>query len=325
MSALLLLAFLVQQPAAAAQRTGAPCVYWTQGVESRATLESAGIKRLCVPPDQAGAWQDAGFDVTAVTPAEIAAREVLPAPGITARAGIASPTRAPWIDAGGWKFLRNPAGKYVYDVPAGKAPLAAAEAYAYGADVVLKIDPADVTDLGTMLKFLESLPPFDLPAIADIGLVDDGSFMTGEVMNLLVRRNLLFQVVKAPSQNFSINVVIGSKEYSKKDAADPSAFALKIRRQLTDEKRTVRIYGSEVVICRLAGTGERIRLHLINYGGREVLGLRVRLRGKYQNGEVRAAGVGSVPLADYVDGDTATEFSIPRMLTYAVIDLNRVK
>ena len=39
------------------------------------------------------------------------------------------------------------------------------------------------------------------------------------------------------------------------EAADPSAFALKIRRQLTDERRTLRVYGSEVVICRL--TGER--------------------------------------------------------------------
>ena len=34
-------------------------------------------------------------------------------------------------------------GKYRYDLPAGKAALAAAEAFAYGADALLKIDPAD--------------------------------------------------------------------------------------------------------------------------------------------------------------------------------------
>ena len=26
-----------------------PCIYWTQGVDTRPALESAGIKRLCVP------------------------------------------------------------------------------------------------------------------------------------------------------------------------------------------------------------------------------------------------------------------------------------
>ena len=29
-----------------------PCLYWTQGIESRTKLEAAAIKRLCVAPDQ---------------------------------------------------------------------------------------------------------------------------------------------------------------------------------------------------------------------------------------------------------------------------------
>jgi len=282
------------------------CVYVTPGAESRAALEAAGIKRLC-------------------TEADLAGREALPAPGITARAGLASPTRSPWIDANGWRFTRHPDTKFIYDVPAGKAALAAAEAFAYGADAVLKIDPADRGNLGAMTTFLEGLPSADLPAVADLAVVDDGSAITGEVMNLLARRNLLFQVVQAPSPRFRINIAVGTAAYPREDAADPSAFAQKIRRQLTDERRVLRVYGSEVVIGRLTGDGTRIRLHLLNYGGREIEGLRIRVRGAYRAGEARVAGAGRLPLEDHVVAEGATEFSVPRITTYAVIDLEAAR
>jgi hypothetical protein len=170
-----------------------PCVFWPTTVESRSALEAAGIKQICVAPDRADSWRAAGFTVTPLTDAELAARERVPAPGTTPRPGVASPTRAPWIDASGWRFTRHPVSKYVYDLPAGKASLAAAEAFAYGADAVLKIDAADAVRLGQMLTFLAALPPLDLPAVADLAVVDDGSAVTGEVMNLLARRNLLFR------------------------------------------------------------------------------------------------------------------------------------
>jgi len=282
-----------------------PCVFLTQGLDSRAKLEAAGITRIC-----------------ALTGAELAARETLPTPGVTARAGLASPTRIPWIVANGWRFTRNPSAKYVYELPAGKAALAAAEAFAYGADAVLKIDPADVGSLGPMLTFLNGLPAADFPAVADLAVVDDGSPATGEVMNLLARRNLLFQVVNAPSARFRINIAMGSREYPLEDAADPSAFALKIRRQLTDERRSLRVYGSEVVIGRLTGDGRRVRLHLLNYGGREIEGLRIRLRGTYRHGAAYVAGAGRVALLDDVVTEGATEFSVPRIETYAVVDLH---
>jgi hypothetical protein len=274
-----------------------------------------------VAPERADAWRAAGFSVRPLTESDLAAREKLPPPGIIARAGLASPTRSPWIVANGWRFTRHPETKYVYDVPAGKAALAAAEVFAYGADAVMTIDPADLGNLGAMLTFLEGLPAADLPAPADLAVVDDGSATTGEVMNLLARRNLQFQVVKAPSTRFRINVAMGSPEYPAEDAADPSAFALKIRRLLTDEQRSVRVYGSEVVICRLTGDARRIRLHLINYGGREIEGLRIRLRGAYRDGEAHVVGVGRLPLEDHVVADGATEFSVARIATYAAIDL----
>ena len=103
------------------------------------------------------------------------------------------------------------------------------------------------------------------------------------------------------------------------------AFALKIRRRLTDEQRALRIYGSEVVIGRLTGDAARIRLHVMNYGGREIEGLRVRLRGAYGTGDAYVEGAGRVPLQDHVVADGATEFSLPRLGTYAVIDLTAVR
>jgi hypothetical protein len=289
-----------------------PCVYWTQGISSRPALEAAGLTKLCVPVDQADLWRTAGVHVVPITETDF---------GVTSRAGVASPTRAPWIVANGWRIARQPAAKYSYTPAAGAAALAAAEAYAYGADAMLKIDPADLKGAGDMLTFLESVPPVDLPALADFGIVDDGSAVTSEVMNLLSRRNLLYRIVRRPSPQLPLNIVIGSRAYPRKAAADPSAFALRVRRDLTDERRSLRIYGSEVVIARLTGNGERVRLHLINYGGRNIEGLRVRLRGSYRTGDAMVAGVGRVTLDDHVVAEGATEFSLPRLTTYGVVDL----
>lgn len=280
------------------------CVTIAPGANSGPAVDAASLVRVCTESDLAG-------------------REKLPVPGVTTRPGVASPTRAPWIDANGWRFIRRPDGKFAYDVPRGKAALAAAEAFAYGANVTLKIDRTDAASLTAMLTFLDGLPSADLPAIADVAVVDDGSAITGEVMNLLTRRNLLFRSERAPSDRFRINIAVGSPAYPRDEAANPSAFALKIRRELGDSQRSLRIYGSEVVIGRLTGDATRIRLHLLNYGAREIEGLRIRVRGVYRSGEVHAAGAGRLELQDQVVADDATEFSIPRMAMYAVIDLQR--
>ena len=282
------------------------CVYSAGGSEINAAFERAGITRICAETD-------------------LASRESLPVPGITARANLASPTRIPWIVASGWRFTRNSGGKYVYELPAGKAVLAAAEAHAYGADVALKIDPSDAGPLGAMLTFLDGLPAANLPVIADLAIVDDGSALTGEVMNLLARRNLLYRIVTASSPRSPITISIGSPQYPREEAADPSAFALKIRRQLTDDQRTLRVFGSETVICRLTGDERQTRLHLINYGGRDIEGLRIRVRGSYSSGASHVVGVGPVPLQDHVVESGITEFSLPRLTTYAVVDLYRAE
>lgn len=302
-----------------------PCLYWTSGVESAPALKKAAVERLCVAAGQEEAWGKAGFTAVPLSDTDLALRETVAAPGLRPRADRASATRSPWVFTNGSRFLKDPAGKFVYDLPAGKAALAAAEAYAYGADAVLKIESADLESLGQMLAFLSALPKNDLPDVADVAVVDDGSAAMAEALNLLVRRNILFRIVPAPSAQYRVNVKLGTPEFPADAAKDPSTFALKVRRQLTDEQRTLRIFGTEIVIGRLTGDGSRLRLHLLNYGGRDTEGVRVRLRGAHPDGEANVAGQGKVALEDRGIVDGGTEFTVARLGPYAVVDLPAVK
>ncbi len=298
-----------------------PSVYWPQPVETAPAVRQAGIERLCAPPQTATAWRAAGFTVAPLGEKERAERTKLRAPGILARADTASASRRPWLDANGWRFLRAPAGRYWCDAPAGRAALAAAEAAAYGADEVLAIDPAALDETGRMLAFLATVPALDLPAAADVAVVDDGSPLLGEVLNLMARRNLLFEVVKKDALDVALNVRIGSKEFPRDAARNPEAFALSVRRRLTDERRSLRLYGGEVVLARLLRDASRARVHLLNYSGRTIEGLRVRLLGSWAPGDALVFGPGRTPVEDVTHPEGATEFSLPTLDAYAVIDL----
>jgi hypothetical protein len=143
----------------------------------------------------------------------------------------------------------------------------------------------------------------------------------GEVLNLMARHNLLFCVIPAPDPKYDLNIRLGAGEFTSKDLADPYAFAMLIRRRLTDEKRLLRLYGSNVVLARLTGDNGQARVHLINYGAGTVKGLRLRVLGSYARGRLAAFDYQKAELQDYSVQDGATEFTIPEMGTYAVIDL----
>ena len=98
-----------------------------------------------------------------------------------------------------------------------------------------------------------------------------------------------------------------------------------MRRRLTDEKRSLRIYGSEVVLARLVRDAGHARLHLLNYGGRPIDGLRVRLLGGWVATEARAFGEERMAIEDRVAADGATEFSLGLLGTYAVVDLTAAR
>jgi hypothetical protein len=80
-----------------------------------------------------------------------------------------------------------------------------------------------------------------------------------------------------------------------------------------------------VVIARLTSDASRLRLHLLNYGGREIEGLRIRLRGSHPEGEAHVAGVGRLGLEERAFVDGATEFTLPRLGPYGVVDMPAVR
>jgi hypothetical protein len=300
-----------------------PVLFWSGAPDTAPALRDAGITHIAVPAAQAESWK--GVAGVTVETADPLMSVKLQAPTVEYRADQASASRAPWLDSNGWQFLRQPQGRFYYDVKGAGAALAAAEAFSYGAGALIGTDAAGLKPLAQMLDFLRGVSAEAMPAVADIGFIDDGSDVGGEVMNLMLRHNLLFQIVPAPDRRLKLNVRIGSKEYPAEQAQDPGAMAQLIRANLTDDKRSLRIYGSVVVIARLTGSGRKVRVQLLNYAGaaRKVDGLRVRVLGSYPKHQVAAAGSPGEQLLDYTVDAGATEFTLPELKTYAVVDLSR--
>ena len=177
-------------------------------------------------------------------------------------------TTAPWIDSNGSRFQRGIQKANYAKLPAGSAPLAAAEAFTFNVDAILDPDPSDVEDLGKMLRFLKTHDQPPLPVMANIGVVDDRSPVLGEVLNLLTRSNLLYRVVSAPDRTLDLTLQLGTVDFPREAAANPSDFAARVRAKLGDDKRLVRLYGTSTVVAHLIGDGKQARLYLLSYGGR---------------------------------------------------------
>ncbi|HUO28031.1 MAG TPA: hypothetical protein VMU80_02345 [Bryobacteraceae bacterium] len=295
-----------------------PSLYWDHPVDTAAALRQAGIARILVPAAQVDAWRKAGFTANAFDPATAAKAT---APHVEYQMDVASATRVPWVDANGWQFIRTPSRTYFYDAPAGAAAMAAAEAYAYGVQAVIQAAPEDVDSLGRMLRFLGNLDAPRLPTRANFGIIDDGSDEMGEVMNLMARHNLLFDVIPSPDPAYDLIVRLGAGGFTKEDIADPYAFAIRMRHQLTDDKRLVRIYGSNVVIVRLTGDSTGEQVHLLDYGKPEVKALHVRVLGSYPQHHVAVFGHPRAALEDFSVAGGATEFTIPELGPYAIVYL----
>ncbi len=294
-----------------------PGIYWDQSPETAPALKAAGVECVVVSPAKLQSWKSAGSCATA---ANLSEYENLPAPGVEYRPDVASATTAPWVISNGARLLRG-TGKPVY-YPAAKngAALAAAESSVYGIQALVGATPADLVTLGPMLQFLHHSEAKPLPIRADIGFEDDGTPECLEVMNLLIRRNLLFRVVKTPDSSLSLNVRLGDPDFPRSAAVNPSEFAARVRQKLTDAKRSLRLYGSEVVIARLTGDESQARLHLLNYSPRNVEGLRVRIRGVYRSAKLSAPGA-TPSITDFQSTAGAAEFSLPLLEKYAIIDL----
>ena len=300
-----------------------PALFWDGAPDTAPALREAGMQQILVPAARLASWKSVP-DITAEGADPQNAVKVIP-PTVNYRMNEASATNAPWIVANGWRFIRRPDGRFFYDVTGRQAALAAAEAYCYGANAIIRTDAAGLKPLAGMLAFLRTITEEPLPPVADIGYIDDGSGASGEVMNLLVRDNLLFQLVAAPDRRLKLNVKLGTKEYPLEHAKNPGTVAHEVRANLTDEKRSVRIYGSQVVVARLTASGDRVRLHLLNYAGanRKVDAIRVRVLGQYAQHHLWLADGAGLELLDYSVEPGATEFTLPELKTYAVVDLSR--
>jgi hypothetical protein len=300
-----------------------PGLFWDGAADTAAALRDAGIKQILVPPAHLADWTRVpGISAAA---GDLQGAVKLLAPTVNYRIDQASASRAPWLVSNGWRFLRQPEGRFYYEAAGKQSALAAAEAFCYGANAVIHTDAAGLKPLAEMLEFLGGAGGEPMPPVADIGFIDDGSPVSGEVMNLMVRDNLLFRIISAPDPHLKLTVRLGTKEYPAADAKNPSLMAHVIRGNLTDEERSVRIYGSPVVVARLTASGGHARLHLLNYTGatRAVDGIRVRVLGQYPKHRLAAAGSPGLELLDYGVEPDATEFTLPQLKTYAVIDLSR--
>ncbi len=299
-----------------------PSLLWDAGPNTAAQLREAGITRIAVPEARLNAWSKV-TDLS-VEAAKLEGAVKLDAPSVDYKINRGGASGEPWLNSSGWQFARAPHGRFYYDTHGPQAAFAAAEAFLFGADVMIRTDAAGVKPLGAMLQFLRSLPAADLPPIADIGFVDDGSPEAGEVMNLMVRSNLLFRTVAASNGRDKVTVKLGSPEYPLQDAADPTMVAHEVRAHLTDDRRSVRIYGSQVVVGRVYGSAAELRVVLLNYAGmeRNVNGIRVRVLGKFRL-RPPATGAPEMRLLDFSTDGSATEFTVPELSSIAVIDLVR--
>jgi hypothetical protein len=251
----------------------------------------------------------------------------VPAPGVRFQANVAQATTSPWVDSNAWRFRRGIRKANYTKLAAGAAPLAAAEAFAYRVDAILNPDAADLPELAKMLAFLKGVDQPALPAMANVGIVDDGSPVMGEVLNMLTRRNLLYRVVAKPDPKLDLNVRLGDPDFPKEDAKNPSDFAARVRGKLGDDRRLVRLYGSNTAIAHLTGDGTHARLFVLSYSrNRSQQGLRVRVLGRYSPSKFRAYGIAEdAKLTDIENPENATEFSVPAFSTIAIVDLSPVK
>jgi len=287
-----------------------PTLFWDSGSEIAPALKEAGITHIAVPSARAESWKSVSS--IKADSVELQGAVKLPTPSVNYRTDQASATRVPWLNSNGWRFLRQPSARFYYDAPGNAAALAAAEAFAFGANALIRTDAEGIKPLGEMLAYLANLPDFEGTPVADFGVIDDGSPVVGEVMNLLVRNNLLFKIVPSLDPQLNLTVLLKAKEI------DPriTVVVQQIRSDLTDEKRSVRIYGSAIVIARLTSAAEGVRVHLLNYAAtRPVQGIRVRILGRYPKH--------GADLQDFTVDSNATEFTVPELKIYSAIDLKR--
>ena len=82
------------------------------------------------------------------------------------------------------------------------------------------------------------------------------------------------------------------------------------------------MFNSYTVLVNLTGDTARSRLQLVNYSKRPAKDVRVRVLGLYKQVKLSDATDASQMAKDIAIVDGATEFTVPLLTRYAVVDLN---
>lgn len=240
----------------------------------------------------------------------------VPAPGMRMRMNMAMATSAPWVDSNLWRYRREPSQSFLCDVRGKSVTLAMAEAHAAGVKLSLRTAPEQRKDFEAMLAFLKGLPGGPEPRWTNITVTDDGSPQAAEALNMLSRRNLFFQIAPRPDPKAALNLSLNSS------VSNPYDFMQEARQKLGDERRLLRLYGSELTVAELRRDGPRVRLMLVNYGTRAVESLRIRVQGQFAAGRVKPYVYSAPPeVTDHLIDGAFTEFTLTSLPVYAVIDL----
>jgi len=300
-----------------------PTLFWDGGPETAPALRDAHIDSIRVPTASVDPWLKVPGIASEAGDPEHAVKLIVP--GVDYLSYDASATHAPFIRSNGWRYLRSPGAQFFINAPGAAAALAAAEGYMFAAAPMIKTDADGLAPLGEMLAFLKTLPQERLPALANVGFIDDGSPASAERMNLMIVRNLLFRRLAAPDLALDLMVRPGSTDFPAAAWQNPDLLEHVVRSKLTDEKRLVRVYGSDVVIARLEGNESELELHLLNYAAAEkhAQGVRIRVLGKWEGHKLFSFGAPNAQLADYAVASDATEFTLPELSSYGVVILGR--
>ena len=135
----------------------------------------------------------------------------------------------------------------------------------------------------------------------------------------------------APDRTLDLNVQLGTPDFPAEAAANPYEFAARVRAKLGDDKRLVRLYGTDTVIARLTGDKRRARLYLLSFSRRRqqdagAQAIRLRLQGRYQPAKFAAYGANpEAKVSDVRHPGTTTEFWVPDFNTLAIVDCEAMK
>lgn len=232
-------------------------------------------------------------------------------PGVRYRMNMASATSSPWVDSNLWRYQRKPQESYLCDTKGKNVVVAMAEGFATGVKLAVQIAPEQNADYDKMLEFLKQIPDGPSTPWVNFTVSEDGSFQAGEVMNMLSRRSISYRV--ASKGDYALTSKMTNAYEAMQD----------IREKLGDDRRVLRLFGSELTLAVAARNGNRVRVHMVNYGQRPVEHLRIRVQGVFREANIKAYLYGGIAskFTDFESGKDYTEFTLESLGPYGVLDL----